>query len=290
MLIDRVIEKLKKDNESDPFFEGIVCFKVDNVAEYLNNNSSYKMVDSVPNAAPLFKQMWFEHKIVRRLQGLFGIKRVGVQICATECPHEDGEFTVLRDKLLDKYPNILTARWLLYGAVFFEGFDGEIHFVDAYSILPLNKLGKVDLTLTNNKVIGVTTSPPGTVNYLVSQGYASIWITPLVSISFAHCKNTTILENIPPVKLQKSRIKKGKNPLIKYHTLEIKPMVRIIKENSQHNSSGVKNALHICRGHFKDYTGKGLFGKYRGLYWWHDLVRGNATSGISVKDYEVSPN
>ena len=30
---------------------------------------------------------------------------------------------------------------------------------------------------------------------------------------------------------------------------------------------GLKRALHICRGHFKDYTiGKGLFGKVRGCF------------------------
>ena len=33
--------------------------------------------------------------------------------------------------------------------------------------------------------------------------------------------------------------------------------------------AGLKRALHICRGHFKDYReGRGLFAKTHGIWWW----------------------
>ena len=52
---------------------------------------------------------------------------------------------------------------------------------------------------------------------------------------------------------------------------------------------GAKKALHICRGHVKDFrrSEKGLFGKYRDLYWWESHVRGTAKAGMVYSDYEV---
>jgi len=47
------------------------------------------------------------------------------------------------------------------------------------------------------------------------------------------------------------------------------------------------NRVHMCRGHFKEYTeDHRLFGKYTGLYWWQPYVRGQK-EGIVIKDYEV---
>ena len=55
------------------------------------------------------------------------------------------------------------------------------------------------------------------------------------------------------------------------------------------NKSSVRNALHFVRGHFKDFShGGGLFGKYKGLYWWSPRLRGSASSGIVKKEYMVS--
>ena len=38
-------------------------------------------------------------------------------------------------------------------------------------------------------------------------------------------------------------------------------------------------ALHFVRGHFKDYSVKGLFGKYKKVYWWDSQVRGEVMWG-----------
>ena len=66
-------------------------------------------------------------------------------------------------------------------------------------------------------------------------------------------------------------------------------MKQILRTEGQSQSTGIKQGLHICRGHFKDYTrGRGLFGRFKGLYWWDSQVRGTAEKGIVVKDYRVS--
>ena len=50
----------------------------------------------------------------------------------------------------------------------------------------------------------------------------------------------------------------------------------------------VKKALHICRGHFKDFReGRGLFGRTKGLFWWDAQVRGTIDAGISDHEYNV---
>jgi hypothetical protein len=41
------------------------------------------------------------------------------------------------------------------------------------------------------------------------------------------------------------------------------------------------------RGHFKDYSVKGLFGRYKGVYWWDSQVRGEVNGGVVDKDYRV---
>ena len=73
-----------------------------------------------------------------------------------------------------------------------------------------------------------------------------------------------------------------------FKTLEIEPMKRILRTEGQSEKTGLRQALHICRGHFKDYSkGGGLFGKYKGLYWWESQVRGSVSEGTIVKDYSV---
>lgn len=47
-------------------------------------------------------------------------------------------------------------------------------------------------------------------------------------------------------------------------------------------------ALHRVRGHFKTFTAeKPLMGQHVGTYWWGWNVRGNATNGVVVSDYEL---
>jgi hypothetical protein len=52
---------------------------------------------------------------------------------------------------------------------------------------------------------------------------------------------------------------------------------------------GLKRALHICRGHFKDYTKRGLFGKIHGVFWWSEHLAGALQRGLVKKEYSVRP-
>jgi hypothetical protein len=110
---------------------------------------------------------------------------------------------------------------------------------------------------------------------------------PLLALSFCHCKNVTVQTQRPATKLNKKRIKRGKPPYVEYKTLEITPIKKMCEGSVNASGMPLKRALHICRGHFKDYRKSGLFGKHKDVFWWDMAVRGDRQKGMIVKDYEV---
>lgn len=102
-----------------------------------------------------------------------------------------------------------------------------------------------------------------------------------------NCKNIVSKNNIPSNKLNTIRTKRGKQQLFSYKTLHV-----VLPKNKEiiHESKNIgdHNRIHLCRGHFKEYTkDHPLFGKYTGLYWWQPHVRGQNRDGIVMKDYNV---
>jgi hypothetical protein len=109
-----------------------------------------------------------------------------------------------------------------------------------------------------------------------------------MALMLLNCKNISTENNYPSMVLNKKRIKQGKQPLFKYHTLVINPVNEKKRSSGEHEPTGIKQRLHFCRGHFKEYTEQNkLFGKHTGLYWWQPMVRGNKELGLVHKDYEV---
>jgi hypothetical protein len=112
----------------------------------------------------------------------------------------------------------------------------------------------------------------------------------LLAISLMHCKNVELVEREPDAKAARIYQQKTKRTLTRYETLVIEPMRKVLKSaGAESDSVGLKRALHTVRGHMKDYRQRGLFGRssHRGMYFWHDNVRGELDSGVVVKDYRV---
>lgn len=109
----------------------------------------------------------------------------------------------------------------------------------------------------------------------------------LFATSLMHAKNVELVDNPLPPKVAKRRQKDGK-PVVTFKTLKIESMRKQAMNAREGGDTSAKRALHLVRGHFKDYReGGGLFGKYNGLYWWDMHVAGNEKAGIVVKDYSV---
>lgn len=114
----------------------------------------------------------------------------------------------------------------------------------------------------------------------------NLMFTALFTIQFMHCKNIEMVEKTKPMYRQKPKNKK-KMPMIKYHVLNISPIKKILETEGAIKANGLPKALHICRGHFKAYNAKGLFGKYTGTFWVGEHIKGNAKNGVIIKDYKV---
>jgi hypothetical protein len=111
----------------------------------------------------------------------------------------------------------------------------------------------------------------------------------LLAISFLHCKNVRLDENhVPKPLAKKFKERHGVEPC-GYKTLVIEPLKAILRSEGGHGKgNGLAKAMHICRGHFRDYReGRGLFGKYHQLVWTPSVVRGTKGKQAPPREIEV---
>lgn len=111
------------------------------------------------------------------------------------------------------------------------------------------------------------------------------------ALSMLNCQNITTDEHHAPEAFQRSRVKNKKRPLVSYHTIrvDLSKTPRSIAADEL-PGSGPSPRRHVKRGHMKDYRkNKGLFGKYKGVWYWGPQLVGSATDGVVISDYEVKP-
>jgi hypothetical protein len=131
--------------------------------------------------------------------------------------------------------------------------------------------------------------PPEEVIQSLGDIYAQLLFPALLTISFMHCKNIELKPVVPPQKLSLRHRKEKGRELVRYHVLEIAPIRRLLDKYRRGEKSDLRNALHICRGHFKTFTADApLLGRSIGTYWWAPQVRGAKDAGIVLKDYRVT--
>lgn len=114
-----------------------------------------------------------------------------------------------------------------------------------------------------------------------------------LATALLHCKNVTAIDAAPTAQ-ERYRMqeyeRKTRQPSAKWKVLSIEPMVRTLRTQGAIERNGISKALHICRGHFKDFSqGNGLFGRNKGLYWWDQHMRGDESAGVVIKDYDIKP-
>lgn len=111
------------------------------------------------------------------------------------------------------------------------------------------------------------------------------------TLAMMNCHNIETIEHKTPEAFQKARIKGGKKPLVSYHTIRV-DLDKTPRQVSAESLPGDRSTprLHKKRGHMKDYRkGKGLFGRYKGVWFWGEMLAGSEEEGVVVSDYEVNP-
>ncbi len=109
----------------------------------------------------------------------------------------------------------------------------------------------------------------------------------LATLQFLNCRNVEVMDNQPTRQQRRAAERQGERPPVTYKTLVIHPLGR--RSGVNLGGTHAEAALHICRGHFKDYRGGQGLGRWHrhGLWWWSPQVRGSAECGRVEKDYDV---
>jgi hypothetical protein len=256
---------------------------IDNVAEYFytSEQEHWDLRDDFPNLAPPYPAFWCEHKMVKRIHSkecgdtdvsaLVPHGRIGLLIHGIDPTEANGE----------GIPE--NTRWILWCELFVDFGERNITATGPH--------GSVFLAIDAN---GVIINCPSMQSFAeqehadVMRGYIT-WFNPaFLAMSFLHCKNVTVVDNhVDKALAKKYRARTGISPC-SYKTLVIEPLKTILRGEGRSGELGLQKAMHICRGHFRDYReGRGLFGKYHQLVWQPSIVRGTKGPSAPAREIEV---
>jgi len=243
--------------------------KVHNVADYVYETELLSSLPGAEDAVSLrrpFSNTWFEFSMRA------GSKTVPIAILSFENFLEAGQVFVSEDL----YIYGRTGGFDIFGSIV-TTYDYEGKYVSDH---------RNQCQVADNPNTHITEEEAK-----LRQKWMEQWDGVLIlALSFLHCKNVELVKNPLRAIEVRERRKQNKDYFEEFYTLKIDPMKRILDTDGQAGTKGLKYALHICRGHFKTYDGKGLFGKYPGTYFWPAHMRGDGKVGKIYKDYTVEPN
>jgi hypothetical protein len=264
----------------------------DNVADYYHScGQQYWEIKDFPNLAPPFPIMFIDYYAPK--MELFGdsgeitsVKRgtrLGLMISSFEIDQVPG----MREQVQKSGVAFPEPKWICYSHQFARDRD-QLFLPEWTGVWYITPEGA--LIVPPGVLLGysprVEQAPP--LQERIRLHATQALHVPFLTLSFMHCKNVTIHKVTPPSPFKKTKVAQRHPPLATYSVLEIKAMQRVLATEGKSSVTGIQRALHICRGHFKDFSkGGGLFGRYKGMYWWDMQIRGTPEAGIHAKDYEV---
>ena len=261
---------------------------IDNVSEYFysgTNQEHWSLDKDFPNIAPPFESFWVEYKMAKVIRSEAGDTdisqwlpqggRVGQFFRALNRDEVNGEsipdnvrWIYWCDMFIDYHRPEVTADGP-QGAMFLM-VDAQGRGVGNPWILSYSAEGDEDAAQVLRSIMA--------------------WYNPtLLAISFLHCKNVAIVDHVVDKPLAKKWASRheGQRP-VNYKTLVIEPLKQVLRNQGRAHEHGLAKAMHICRGHFADYTqGRGLFGKYHGKFWIPSVVRGTRGDKAPAREIEI---
>lgn len=244
--------------------------QIDNVVEYLRYSDvkSHWEVTDFPNVAPPFHSffMEFNHSVWTTAGNFPNNNRVGLLFCVND----------MRNTI-----NMWEYIVFVFAYIGYKLGQSNVGFN-----FGCDALGNLSMLPNATDYILLRTPKHVTLDATLKSHLISLLHPCLLAISFLHCKNVELIDN-KPTRYKRDRHKS--RPHITFKTLRIEPMKKVLCTEGKSEHTGLKLALHICRGHFKDFRdGRGLFGRHKNVYWWDSQVRGDISAGIVNKDYSIS--
>lgn len=270
------------------------CIIADNVAEYLwagTDQEEWKPGD-FPNLAPPFKEFWIEFgkpTCNRSLGNTLPVQmpnRIGWSV---ESLDANGVYTTApvshsQDPtgLFMWMQKTLGARWFLLMHLYCSGERSGWIDSNCRLVIAVNHDGEI----VDEHIL--VSYHPGDTDADRRRLWASGLSFPVcLAISFMHCKNADISDYRNASNRYTRAGRRSAHNSVVFKTLTIEPIRRVLA-SARSDGATLKQRLHICRGHFKDYRQSGLFGKVKGIFWWDSTVRGSSKQGVVAKDYDVS--
>jgi hypothetical protein len=185
------------------------------------------------------------------------------------------------------YRRIEGARWFV-DVDLVTARDGHPCFMGAARAMAIGESG--EMLVDPPSMIQGETGLSGVQKEGLHASIGLFFVPALLAVSFMNCKNVTLEAHDPDPLVNRERRRNGHKPFLRYHTINIEPMKAVLRTEGNIESEGLRRALHICRGHFATYTAdKPLFGRTVGTVWRPSHVRGHASEGVVVSDYNVDP-
>lgn len=204
-----------------------------------------------------------------------------VQQVAVLCVGNDRTFSV---GFLKRNPEVLEPMRETHAA------GGDSYYFSAFRFHGNGITQDVEGIASHDRLGSLSHIAPATGRHIKCDAQLAVFLCQpaFMAISFMHCKNVAVQESpedAPPPKW----IRRQRVPEVRYRVLDIEPMKQVLRTEGRIEETGLKKALHICRGHFATYTEeKPLFGKVSGTFWVPQCIKGNHKHGTVVKDYSIT--
>lgn len=259
---------------------GAQVFEISSVAEYFyagTDQEEWDVFDDFPCVMPPYGELWMEYVVPPVIRSNGAVKdtvcrglKVGVFAYTHETVKPDGEKLRIQGM-----------------TVFLENF-GKILGPSMTSCWQINEQGKASsLSQTPGNVLYVGAGAEQDEQDIdIQQKYMTFCYPALLAVSFLNCRNVEIVDHQPDSGMAKAHQKKHGRQLTKFKTLEISQVKKVLQSASAASGGDLKVALHLCRGHFKNYNERPLFGKHKGMYWWGPAIRGTGPAAV-IKDYSI---
>ncbi len=282
-----------------PDYLGAICdldlpvFDVSNVADYMAVNvSRFKesIRDVVTSALPPFPLCWMECKVTERGYLPSALVRAGALLTTLDIrEYSESQKSEVAGRLRvppERRYDMSKASWLVRGEFSSLTDNGVLGCLHSFAYFLLDQNGSILRPMLAGHLVD------GPLDAEQESGLSMIALEMMsvfgMACAFMSCKNVTVSEHAPDKKVAAARRRRNKPPMAKYYTLEIEPMKRVLRSEGGSDELGLKRALHICRGHFADYSEeRPLFGKVSGRFWIPAHVRGSKDAGEIKKDYRV---